>query len=109
MAFEKRYNYLYSNGKYYEWRDKNGKPFLKRVDKRKVLDQEKLAKELAKKLKEHLDGEKVLTEIFMTRYGAKDLIKLACLVMKKKYKPRTRRHYCVDMKIGRHTIPIIDG
>jgi len=108
MTFESRYGYLYTNGKYYEVKNKDGKTFFKRIKKERILEQEKLAKELAKKLKKNLDAEKVLTEIFMSRYNFKDLIKLSNMISKRKYKVKTRKHYCVDMKIGRHIIPIID-
>jgi len=28
---------------------------------------------------------------------------------KKDVKPKTRRHHCVDLKIGKHIIPIVNG
>lgn len=108
MALEKKYNYIIADGNYYVFTSKNGRPILKRINKKLVKAQESLAKELAKKLKDGLDREAVLTEIFMTKYEMKDLTKLAESVLKKKYKPKTRRHHCVDMKVGNHIIPIVD-
>ncbi len=110
LGIEKEFEYLKIKGKYYEFSARDGKPVLIEVSKKKVDGQLKMAKELAKKLKSNLDAEKILTEIFMTKYDKKNLDKLYKLVFKSKqtYKPKTREGYCVDLKIGNHIIPIID-
>jgi len=107
---EKIFEYFKHKGKYYEGDMKDGKPTFIEVPKKKVDEQIKMAKELAKKLKESLDAEKVLTEVFMSKYDKKHLDELYKTVFKskKKYKPKTREGYCVDMKVGNHIIPIID-
>ena len=70
----------------------------------------KKAREMAKKLKDSLDAEKVLMEVFMTKFEKKDFDKLykSLFKSKRKYKVRTREGACVDMKIGNMIIPIID-
>lgn len=110
LGIEKVFEYYKIDGKYYEDGAKDGKPTFIRVPKKKVDAQLKMAKELAKKLKDSLDAEKVLTEIFMAKYDKQNLDKLYKIVFKskKKYKPKTRKGYCVDMKVGNHIIPIID-
>jgi len=110
LGVEKKFEYLKVKGKYYEFSARDGKTVLIEVPKKKVDEQLKMAKELAKKLKADLDTEKVLTEIFMTKYDKKNLDKLYKLVFKskQKYKPITRDAHCVDMKIGNHIIPIVE-
>ena len=107
---EKVFEYYKCNGRYYEQSAKDGKPTFIEVSKKKVDEQLKMAKELAKHLKDSLDAEKVLIEVFMTKYDKQTLDKLYKTVFKskKKYKPKTREGYCVDMKVGNHIIPIID-
>ena len=107
---EKVFEYYKHNGKYYEQSAKDGKPTFIEIPKKKVDEQLKMAKELAKKLKDSLDAEKVLIEVFMAKYNKENLDKLYKTVFKskKKYKPKTRGGYCVDMKVGNHIIPIID-
>lgn len=110
LGLEKIFGYFKIKGKYYEQSTKDGKPTFVEVSKKKVDDQLKMAKKLAKELKGNLDAEKILIEIFMARYDKENLAKLYQTVFKskKKYKPKTREGYCVDMKIGNHIIPIID-
>lgn len=107
---EKIFDYYKHNGKYYEASAKDGKPTFIEIPKKKVDDQLNMAKELAKKLKGNLDAEKVLVEVFMTRYDKENLENLYKTIFKskKKYKPKTREGYCVDIKVGNHIIPIID-
>ena len=78
--------------------------------KKRIDEQLKKAGQLAKKLKSNLDAEKILMEVFMTKYDIKELDKLHKMVFKskRKYKAKTREGRCVDMKIGNHIIPIID-
>ncbi len=109
IEFEKKYNYLVKDGNYYEWKSIDGKAILVLADKSKIMAKEKKAKEIAAKIKEGLDAEAVITESIMS-FTYKDLEKLYKLVnsTKRKYKPRTRREHCVDMKVGGFIIPIID-
>ena len=107
---EKIFDYFKVKNKYYESDSKDGQIVLVEVSKKIVDGQIKMAKELAKNLKGSLDAEKVLTEVFMTRYDKKHLDELYKTVFKskKKYKPKTRSEHCVDMKVGNHIIPLID-
>lgn len=107
LNFEKQYNYLICNGEYYEWDAEDGKPILKHVDKNFVEKKLEKAKEIAQKIKEGLDAEAVIIESLMN-FREKDLDKLYNLVnsQTRKYKPKTRKHHCVDMKVGKFIIPI---
>ncbi len=107
---EKVFQYFKVKGKYYEYDMVDGKLMMKEVPKKDVDKHLKLAKDLATKLKDNLDAEKVLTEIFMSRYDTKNLVKLhkTVFLSKKKYKPKTRGGHCVDMKVGNHIIGIIE-
>ena len=104
------FQYVKLKGKYYKMSERDGKSIFIEISKKEVDSQLKMARELAENLKDNLDASKVLVEIFMTRYGKKDLEKLYkyALKGKKKYKAKTREGYCVDMKIGNHIIPIVD-
>lgn len=108
---EKLYGYLVINGEYYQIdRDRQGKPTFKIQDKKRIEQKLVKAREMAKKLKENLDGEKVLTEALMINFADKDFDKLYGQLFQSKrvYKPKTREHHCVDMKVGNTIIPIVD-
>lgn len=104
-----KYGYLIINKDYYEIDSRDGKPIFKKVDKAKMLTRERRAKLLAKKLRNSLDGEKVLVESIM-KLNDKDADKLYNQIFKSKikYKPRTRADRCVDMKIGNFVLPVVD-
>lgn len=105
------FQFVKVKGKYYTVSSKDGKPTFVEVSKKDVDSQLKMADELAENLKDALDAKKILIEVFMTKYDKKELEKLYkyALKSKRKYKPITREGYCVDMKVGNHIIPIIDG
>ncbi len=107
---EKFFEYFKFNGKYYYQDSKDGKPTFVEISKKQVDEHLKKSQELAKRLKDSLDAEKILTEVFMAKYDKKHLDELYKTVFKskKEYKPKTRGGYCVDMKVGNHIIPIID-
>ena len=106
------FQYIKIKGKYYKMSEtgKDGVETFIEVPAKDVNEQMKIAKKLANTLKDNLDANKVLMEIFMSRYNIKDLRKLHDMIFKskKKYKPKTRDGHCVDMKIGNHIIPIVD-
>ena len=106
---DKKYDYLVINGKYYSFKSKDGKPVVVEVNKKIVEKKIKKAKQVANKLKEGFDTIAVLTEKLM-QMEDKDLDNLFKLLFKSKikYKPKTREGHCVDMKVGRFIIPIID-
>ena len=66
-------------------------------------------KDIAKELKNSLDREKVLLESIM-KLDETEIETLHNVVFnkKRKAKPKTREHHCVDMKIGNFVLPIVD-
>ena len=109
IKFEKKFNYLVFKGKYYEFKSKDGKPIIAEVNKKVVEEKLKKVKQIAVKLKEGFDTIAVLTEKLM-QMDDKSLNTLFKLLFKskRKYKPKTREGHCVDMKIGRFILPIVD-
>jgi len=106
----KEYGYLKVDGKYYEYNEKSPeKTSYLLVDEKKVKEKINMAKEIAEKLKENLNKEEVLMES-LTKLSQNYLEQLhnALYNSKRKVKPRTRRHHCVDMKVGNLVIPIVD-
>ncbi len=110
FGIERVFEYFKFKGKYYKPSSSDGKLSFVEMTKKEFDDQLKMAKDLAKHLKNNLDAEKVLVEIFMTRYEKKSLEKLYNYTIntKRKYKAKTREGHCVDMKVGNHIVPIVD-
>ncbi len=106
---EKKYGMLIINGEYYEQTTKDGKPKFKPVSKTKVNRAENMAKEIAEKIKDSLDREKVIREAIM-KLEIPELEALHNTVFneKRKAKAKTREHHCVDMKVGNCILPIVD-
>ena len=109
VLIEKKYGYFVINGEYYEEKSKDGKPVFVKVAKQKIKKAEKMVKEIVSKLKDSLDREKVLHESIM-KLSIDELEPLHNTVFneKRKVKPKTRRHHCVDMKVGNFIIPIVE-
>jgi len=110
ITIQKKYGYFIINGKYFEFSSRDGSLILKPVDTKKMESKLKKVKLIAAKLKDQVDGEKILIETLMTRLEDSDIDKLNKLVFNKKrnYKAKTREHHCVDMKVGNMIIPIVD-
>jgi len=106
---EKKYSYLVIDGEYYTLDQKDGKPSFVKIAKSKVRAIEKKVERIAERMKEGLDSKAVLVEALMN-LDIKDIDKMENLLFKskRKYKPVTRKHHCVDMKVGRMIIPIVD-
>jgi len=106
---EREFGYLKIGNKHYELiinRDSDGlQKFveIKDYDKRLAL-----AKELTQKLKKNLDKEKIMMEVLMKSKNLKMLQDLKKELTKKSTKPKTRRHHCVDMKVGKFILPIVE-
>jgi hypothetical protein len=66
-----------------------------------------LAKKLTEKLKNSLDKEKIMMEVLM-KESMKTLQGIKKELGVKKAKPKTRRHHCVDMQVGRYILPIVE-
>jgi hypothetical protein len=102
---------LVINGEYYKVTfNKLGRPIFLKGNQKKIKEKMSKAKLMAKKLKYDLDGEKVLTEALLTNFDDKSFEKLYLQLFKSKriYKPKTREHHCVDMKVGNTIIPIVN-
>lgn len=106
----KEYGYLKVDGKYYEFNEKSPeRTSYLQVDQKKVKEKIGLAKEITEKLKNSLDKEAVLMEA-LTKLpaGYLEQIHNTLYNSKRVTKPRTRRHHCVDMKVGNLVIPIVE-
>ncbi len=106
---EKHYGYLIVDGKYFDLDSDGSETIFKQVKKSEVKKKIKLMEDLAKKLKESLDSEAVMMEA-LSKMQIEELESIHDKVfnIKKKVKPITRSHHCVDMKIGNFIIPIVD-
>ena len=106
---EKKYGYLIIDGEYYEWETKDGKHTLKKVSEKRLEKELKRAEEIVDKLEKSADVRKILMEAVM-QIDNKEQEKLHNMLYnsKKRYVPKTREHFCVDMKIGNFILPIIE-
>ena len=113
---KREYGLLVIDNKYYYGDMLDGKVVYREISKTKVQKRLKLVDEIVKKLKDSLDKEAVLKETLMKNFPLGDdtleeeLVKLLGMLNSKerKYKPKTRKHHCVDMKVGNMIIPIVD-
>ncbi len=108
---EKQYGFWIIEGKHYKSAplSKDGKAVLVEVSEKEVKKKIKKLKELAERLKENLDGEAVMIEaLSKLEDEALEQIHNVVFNIKRKTKIKTRKHYCVDMKIGRFVVPIVD-
>jgi len=108
---KKRYGFLVIDGEYYQVdNNKQGAMVAIPQNKTHVMIKIERAKQMATKLRFSLDAEKVLTEALMINFTDKDFDKLYKQLFESKinYKPKTRVHHCVDMKVGNTIIPIVN-
>lgn len=108
---EKEYGFWIIDGKHYQAlpERKDGKAVLVEVSEKEVERKIKKLKELAERLKENLDKEVVMIEaLSKLDDDALEQIHNVVFNIKKKIKIKTRKHYCVDMKVGKYIIPLID-
>lgn len=105
----KEYGFLKVGGKYYKFND--GKDYTSYVEVSKIEVKKKisLAKEITEKLKNSLDKEAVLMES-LTKLPTDYLEQIhnSLYNSKRTIKPKTRAHHCVDMKVGKLIVPIVD-
>jgi len=106
-VMQKKYGFLMINGEYFEETHKDGKPLFIKVNKKKIEKIEKMAGEIAEKIKDSLDREKVIRESIM-KLTLDEVEQLHNTVFnaKRKAKAKTREHHCVDMKVGNIIIPL---
>jgi IS30 family transposase len=106
---EREYGFLKIGNKYFEQRQEQQRVSFVEVSKVRVKKKIKLLKEITERLKDTLDKEAVLMEaLSKIDSNELELIHSAVYNAKRKVKMQTRRHYCVDMRVGRFTIPIVD-
>ena len=107
---ERKWNYLVIDGEYYEVNYKDGAPIFKKVKKSEINKKLKKVREIIKELKEGVDVEAILEEKLMSDWDDENLDKIYNLLFKskRKYKPKTRKHHCVDLKVGNLIIPLVD-
>ncbi len=107
LEIQKEFGYIKVKGKYYEADTRNGNIHFKEV--KNATTKIKKAKEMAKKLENSLDRKAVLTESIMKLEPNEfETLHKALFKSKKTYKPKTREHHCVDMKVGNFILPIVD-
>lgn len=105
-VFEKEFEYLKYKGAYYEGKMVDGKlVFIKSKTARERIAK---ANEMARLLEDHLDKSAILTEAIMKLEDKPFDALYKTLKGKRKYKPVTRKHHCVDMKIGNFVLPIVE-
>ena len=103
----KHYGYLVVDGEYFKLDTSGSETTFNKVNSSEVKKKIKLMEEHDKKLKESIDA------VMMEALGRLEIEELEPIHdkvfnIKKKVKPVTRKHHCVDMKIGEHIIPIVD-
>lgn len=110
IKIEAKHDFLIINGKYFKVDMKRGTPEFSPISKKDFNERQKKIKEIVKKLKDGLDSEAVLEEAIHKNFDEKSLNRLYNLVFraKRKFKPKTRRHHCVDMTVGNTIIPIVE-
>ncbi len=106
---ERKYGYLIVDGKYYELNTEGSATAFVEVNKKKVKKKIKLMEEISNKLKDSLDKEAVLMEALSNLDEEYlEMIHNNLHNSKRKAKPITRKHHCVDMKVGKLIIPIVN-
>ncbi len=108
-VIERKYGYLMVDGKYYELNTEGNVTSFVEVNKKKVEKKLKLMQEISDKLKESLDKEAVLMEALSNLDEEYlEMVHNNLYNSKRKAKPITRKHHCVDMKVGKLIIPIVN-
>lgn len=115
-GIKKEFGLLVVDGKYYYCDMIDGQAVFREISKAKVQKRLKLIDEIIDKLKNTLDKEAILKETLMKHFPMgediidEELMKLLGMLNSKerKYKPKMRKHHCVDMKVGNMIIPIVD-
>lgn len=109
IDLRQRYGFLVINGKYFKDTSKDGQTMWVPANQKTIKKLEKMSKDIAEKLQEALDRKTVLVESIM-RMTQRDIERLHNIVFnaKRKYKAKTRKHRCVDMKVGGFILPIVE-
>jgi hypothetical protein len=107
--YDLHHGLVVKNGKYYQCEERDGGIFLKQIDTKIIKEHIKISGKIADKIKDNLDGKKVIVESLM-KLPFKEIKKLYRMLFedKKTYTAKTREHRCVDMKIGNFILPIVE-
>jgi len=108
----REYGFLKVDGKHFKLNPnpKSGRVSYVEITENEFEEKKKLMKEITDRLKESLDKEAVLMEA-LSKLETEYLEHLhnALYNSKRIIKPKTRKHHCVDMTIGKMIVPIVDG
>ncbi len=105
----KHYGYLIVDGKYFKANIDGSETTFKQVKESEVKKKIKLMEDISEKLKDSLDKEAVLMEALSNlEEEYLEMIHDSLHNSKRKVKPVTRKHHCVDMKVGKMIIPIVN-
>ena len=108
QQIEKEYGFAKLGERYFKEKVVDGKLVLEEITKKTADKKIKLLREIADKLKGNLDKEAVLMEALChLEDDYLDMLHNSLYNSKRKIKPVTRRHHCVDMKVGKLIIPIV--
>lgn len=107
MKINHKYGYLIVDDKYFAIEAKDGITTWKEV--KGIKEMAEKADKIAEKIKDNLNRKAIVKESVM-KLSKKELDKLYDMLFKSKrnYKPRTREGACVDMKIGKFILPIVE-
>ena len=102
-----KYRHFIINGKYFVIDVVRGHPVPKEISKKEFDTKVKKVEKMAKLLEEGLDKKAVLMESIM-KLDDENFKVFEGILLKSKinYKPRTREHHCVDIKIGNFILPL---
>jgi hypothetical protein len=96
------------DGKWFEKKYKDGENTFVEISKEKVDKKLKILKEITDKLTEKLDKEAVLMEALSNLdIEYLEMLHNNLYNSKRTYKVETRKHHCVDMKVGKLIVPIV--
>lgn len=105
----REYEYLKVDGRYFKPQMEGERVRYIQTTKKEFNYNVALMRKIVEKLKDSLDKEAVLLEA-LSKLDSSYLERLWGVLNNpiKKVKPRTRKHHCVDMKVGKLVIPIIN-
>ena len=105
----REYEFLKVDGRYFKPETDGDQLKYIEVSEKEYKNKVVLVKKIANKIKDSLDREKVMTEA-LSKLEEEYLEQIwgALNHPTKNIKAKTREHHCVDMKVGKMIIPIIN-
>ena len=107
IEIQRKYGYFVIDGKYHDMKGNAGSGKYEFKEVKGVEERIEKADEIAEELVKSLNGKAILMESIM-KMTKHDINTLYNNAITKKYKPKTREHECVDMKVGNFVLPIVD-